>query len=135
MIDHILDDTLLAYLKPLPQLAGVNAYTGQDNAEHKLPALTVSTTTAEALASSDNVFKGEVDVIIESEAHDTAPDAHAARVESVRAALAARATVIAALNGTGKLHIYGYAPIGTEPTVGNARFNTKLKYRFGFGPA
>jgi hypothetical protein len=60
---------------------------------------------------------------------------HAARVESARAALADRATVIAALNATGQLHIYGYAAIGTEPTAGDARFNTKLKYRFGFGPA
>ncbi len=135
MLDHILDAALLALLKVVPSLAGLNGYTGQDNAEHKLPALTVSTTTAEALASSDTVFKGEVDVIIESEAHDTTPDAHAARVESVRAALANRATMIAALNATGKLHIYGYAPLGTEPTAGDARFNTKLKYRFGFGPA
>jgi len=135
MIDHALDDALLAYLKPLPQLAGLNGYTGQDNAEHKLPALTVSTTTAEALASSDNVFKGEVDVIIESEAHDTTAAAHAERVEAVRTSLANRPAVIAALNATGKLHIYGYAPLGTEPTVGDARFSTKLKYRFGFGPA
>jgi hypothetical protein len=30
---------------------------------------------------------------------------------------------------------YGYAPLGTEPTAGDARFNTQLKYRFGFGPA
>ena len=135
MLDHILDAALLGLLKAAPSLAGLNGYTGQDNAEHKLPALTVSTSTAEALASSDTVFKGEVDVIIESEAHDTAPDAHAARVESVRAALANRAGVIAALNASGKLHIYGYAPLGTEPTAGDARFNTKLKYRFGFGPA
>jgi hypothetical protein len=135
MLDHILDAALLALLKAARSLAGLNGYTGRDNAEHKLPALTVSTTTAEALASSDTVFKGEVDVIIESEAHDTAPDAHAARVESVRAALANRAAVIIALNATGKLHIYGYAPLGTEPTAGEARFTTKLKYRFGFGPA
>ena len=135
MIDHALDDALLAYLKLLPRLAGLNGYTGQDNAEHKLPALTVSTTTAEALAGSDNVFKGEVDVTIESEAHDTTAAAHAERVESVRASLANRAAVIAALNAPGKLHIYGYAPLGTEPTVGDARFSTKLKYRFGFGPA
>src|SRR5207249_8539494 len=133
MIDHVLDDTLLAYLKTVPQLSALRGYTGHDNAEHKLTALTVSTTTTEALASSDSVFKGEVDVIIESEAHDTAPDEHGERVESVRATLATRATVIAALNATGKLHIYGYAPIGTEQSAGDARFTTKLKYRFGFG--
>lgn len=135
MLDHALDDALLAYLQPLPQLAGLHGYTGQDNAEHKLPALTVSTTTAEALAGSDSVFKGEADVIIESEAHDTAPNAHSDRVEVVRAALAERSRVIAAINAGGQLHIYGYAPLGTEPTAGDARFSTKLKYRFGFGPA
>ena len=135
MLDHTLDNALLAHLKALPQLAALHGYTGQDNAEHKLPALTVSTTTPEALAGSDLAFKGEVDVIIESEAHDTEPAAHAARVESARAALADRAVVITALNATGQLHIYGYAVLGTEPTAGDARFNTKLKYRFGFGPA
>ncbi len=132
MIDHLLDATLLAHLKAVPQLGALHGYTGQDNAEHKLPALTVSTT-SEPLAGSDSAFRGEVGVIIESEAHDTAPDAHAARVEAIRTALADRKTVIAALNATGKLHIYGYAPLGTEQTVGDARFTTKLKYRFGFG--
>jgi len=98
MLDHILDAVLLTHLKTIDGLAALNGYTGQDNAEHKLPALTVSTTTPEALAGSDLAFKGEVDVIIESEAHDTAPAAHAARVESARAALADRPVVIAALN-------------------------------------
>jgi hypothetical protein len=135
MLDHALDHALLAYLKALPQLAALHGYTGQDNAEHKLPALTISTTTPEALAGSDLAFKGEVDVIIESEAHDTEPAAHAARVEAARATLANRGTVITALNATGQLHIYGYAALGTEPTAGDARFDTKLRYRFGFGPA
>ena len=73
-------------------------------------------------------------MIIESEAHDTTPAVHGERVEVVRAALASRAQIIAALNATGRLHIYGYAPLGTEPTAGEARFATKLRYRFGFGP-
>src|SRR6188508_2757187 len=128
MLDHILDEVLLAHLKALPQLAALNGYTGQENAEHKLPALTVSTT-SEPLAGSDTAFRGEVGVIIESEAHDTTPASHAERVEAARAALANRPAVIAALNATGRLHIYGYAPLGTEPTAGEARFATKLKYR------
>ena len=44
MLDHVLDEVLLAHLKSAPALAALNGYTGQDNAEHKLPALTVSTT-------------------------------------------------------------------------------------------
>ena len=134
MLDHILNEVLLAHLKNVPALATLNGYTGQDNAEHKLPALTVSTS-SEPLAGSDSAFRGEVGITIESEAHDTTAAAHGQRVETVRAALANRAAVIAALNATGRLHIYGYAPLGSEPTAGEARFTTNLKYRFGFGPA
>ena len=134
MLDHVLNQLLLAHLKTAPALAALHDYTGQDSADHKLPALTVSTTSA-PLAGSDTAFRGEVGVIIESEAHDTTAEAHGERVEAVRAALANRAGVIAALNATGQLHIYGYAPVGSEPTSGEARFNTNLKYRFGFGPA
>jgi len=133
MLDHVLDEILLAHLKTVPALAAINACTGQDNAEHKLPALTVSTT-SQTLAGSDSAFRGEADVIIESEAHDTTPAAHGDRGEAARSALANRASVISALNATGRLHIYGYAPLGTEPTAGEARFATKLKYRFGFAP-
>jgi hypothetical protein len=134
MLDHVLDEILLAHLKTRPTLAALNGYTGQDNAEHKLPALTVSTT-SEPLAGSDSAFRGEVGVTIESEAHDTTPAAHGERVEAVRVLLANRAAVTAALNATARLNIYGYAPLATEQTAGDARFNTKLKYRFGFGPA
>ena len=134
MLDRVLDEILLAHLKTAPALAALNGYTGQDNAEHKLPALTVSTT-SEPLAGSDTAFRGEVSVIIESEAHDTTPAAHGERVEVVRTTLAQRAAIIAALNATARLHLYGYAPLGSEPTAGEARFTTKLRYRFGFGPA
>lgn len=133
MLDHVLDELVLAQLKASEPFATLNGYTGQDNADHKLPALTVSTT-SEPLAGSDTAFRGEVGVTIESEAHDTTPAAHAERVEAARAALANRPAVIAALNATGRLHIYGYAPLGTEPASGEARFTTKLRYRFGFGP-
>ena len=134
MLDHVLDELLLAHLRTVPALAAINGYTGQDNADHKLPAITVSTT-SEPLAGSDTAFRGEVGVIIESEAHDTTAAAHGERVEAVRAALANRAAVITVINATARLHIYGYAPLGTEPTAGDARFNTKLRYRVGFGPA
>ncbi len=134
MLDHTLDELLFAHLKTVPALAALNGFTGQDNADHKLPVLTISTT-SEPLAGSDTAFRGEVGIIIENEAHDTTAAAHGERVEAVRVALSNRAAVIAAINATGRLHIYGYAPLGTEPTAGDARFTTNLKYRFGFGPA
>lgn len=134
MLDHVLDEVLLAHLKAVPALSTLNGYTGQDSGEHKLPALMFSTT-SEPLAGSDTAFRGEVSVFIESEAHDTTAAAHGERVEAVRALLAKRAEVVAALNASGRLKIYGYAPLGTEPTAGEARFTTKLRYRFGFGPA
>ena len=85
MLDHVLDELLLAHLNAVPALAALHGYTGQDSADHKLPALTVSTTSA-PLAGSDTAFRGEVGVIIESEAHDTTAAAHGERVEAVRAA-------------------------------------------------
>ncbi len=133
MLDHVLDELLLAHLKAAPALSALNGYTGQDNADHKLPALTVSTT-SEPLAGSDTAFRGEVGVFVESEAHDTTAAAHGERVEAVRALLANRAAVITSLNATTRLHIYGYAPLGSQPAAGDARFNTNLRYRFGFGP-
>ena len=132
MLDHVLDDILLAHLKTVAALATLNGYTGHDNADHKLPAVTVSTT-SEPLAGSDTAFRGEVSVTIESEAHDTTPSTHSERVAATRATLANRTAVIAALNATGRLHIYGYAALGSEPAAGDARFTTKLRYRFGFG--
>ena len=83
MLDHILNEVLLAQLKNVPALAPLNGYTGQDNAEHKLPALTVSST-SEPLAGSDVAFRGEVSVVVESEAHDTTAAAHGQRVEALR---------------------------------------------------
>ena len=44
MLDHALDELLLAHLKTVPALAALHGYTGQDNADHKLPALTIGTT-------------------------------------------------------------------------------------------
>ena len=65
MLDHILDEVRLTRLKTAPALAPINGCTGQDGADHKLPALTVSTT-SEPLAGSNTAFRGEVSVIIES---------------------------------------------------------------------
>ena len=86
MLDHALDELLLAHLKTVPALAALHGYTGQDNADHKLPALTIAAT-SEPLAGSDTAFRGEVGIIVESEAHDTTAAAHGERVEAVRAAL------------------------------------------------
>ncbi len=60
MLGHVLDEVLLAPVNSAPVLA---AYTGQGNADHKLPAPTVRTT-SEPLGGSDTAFRGEVDVII-----------------------------------------------------------------------
>jgi hypothetical protein len=89
VLDHTLDELLPAHLKTVPALAALHGYTGQDNAEHKLPALTIGTT-SEPLAGSDTAFRGEVGIIVESEAHGTTAAAHGERVEAVRVALPLR---------------------------------------------
>ncbi len=64
MLDHTLDELVLAHLKAVPALATLHGCTGLDGADHKLPALTVSTT-SESLAGSDTAFRGEVGIIVE----------------------------------------------------------------------
>lgn len=90
MMDHALEEALLARFKDWPILAESNFYLGHDNAEHKLPALTV-VSNSEPLASSDRVFRSEVEITIESEAHDTSGTVHSERVEAVRIVLSKRA--------------------------------------------
>ena len=70
---------------------------------------------------------------MESEAHDSRPDEHAARVEKVRSALASRREVTAAVNAAGHIHLYGYAATAADPNVDATNFRTALSFRVGYG--
>jgi len=79
------------------------------------------------------VFRADVTLLIESEAHDNGPDDHAALVEKVRTSLANKAAVVAAINAGNQVHLYGYAFTGSSLDVDGKRFRTTLTLKAGYG--
>ena len=132
MLDHALESAFAAFLQTDVSLAGFHFFTGHEDEEHQLPAITTSSK-SESLAGSAAVFRADVTLLIESEAHDNGPDDHAAFVENVRAVLADKPTVVAALNAGGGVHLYGYAFTGSSLDVDGKRFRTTLTFKAGYG--
>lgn len=132
MLDHALESAFVAYLQSDPALAGVHFFTGHDAEEHQLPAVTVSSK-SESLVGSAVVFRAEVSLLIESEAHDSNPDDHAGLVERVRARLANKAALAASINAGDHLRLYGYAFTSSSLDVDGVRFRTTLILRVGYG--
>lgn len=132
MLDHALESAFLAVLRGNALLAGTSFFTGHDSDEHALPAVTLSSK-SEPLAGSSEVFRSELSVIIESEAHDSSPDEHAAFVEKVRTCLADRMAVAARINAGNAVFVYGYAFSGSVLEVDGIRFRTTLTLKVGYG--
>jgi len=132
MLDHALESALAAFLQTDTSLAGVHFFTGHEDEEHQLPAVTV-TSKSESLAGSAAVFRADVTILIESEAHDNGPDDHAALVEKVRTSLANKAAVVAAINAGNQVHLYGYAFTASSLDVDGKRFLTTLMFKAGYG--
>ena len=132
MLDHALESAFVVCLQPDPTFSGVHFFTGHEDEEHQLPAVTV-TSKSESLAGSAAVFRTDVTLIIESEAHDSAPDEHAALVEKVRAGLANKAAVVEAINTANQVHLYGYAFTASSLDVDGKRFRTSLTLKAGYG--
>jgi len=134
MLDHALESAFVAVLRPNPLFAGVYFFTGHDDEEHQLPGVTVSSK-SESLAGSAVVFRAELTILVETEAHDSTPSDHAALVEKVRARLADKATVAATINAARNVYLYGYAFAATNPDVDGIRFRTALTLKAGYGTA
>jgi len=134
MLDYALENALVGILKSVPALAKLNFYTGHSGDARHTPSITVESR-SESLAGSAVVFRSETTIIIESEANDTAPEAHSALVEAVRGALGNKAAVAATVNLTGALKLYGYALSGSMLAVEATRFRTTITLRVGYGVA
>ena len=80
-----------------------------------------------------SVFRGELSVIIETEAHDSDAEAHAALVESVRVALADKAAVSAGINEEGGIVLYGFVFFNSGLEVEATRFRTTFVLKAGYG--
>ena len=132
MLDHSLEATFAAFFRTVPELKGVRVFTGHDNEEHTLPSITV-TCKSESLAGSAEIFRADIGVMVESEAHDSDPDEHAALVEIVRSRLSRKDTVATAFNTAARIRLYGYAFTGGSEDVSGNRFQTTITLRVGYG--
>jgi len=132
MLDHAIETAFVAFIKTDLALVGVHFFTGHEDEEHQLPAVTV-TSKSESLAGSAAVFRTDITLIIESEAHDSEPDEHAALVEKIRVALANKAAVVVAINTGNAVHLYGYAFTASSLDVDGKRFRTSLTFKAGYG--
>ena len=132
MLDHALESAFVTFLQADPGFAEIHFFTGHDDEEHHMPAITVSSK-SEPLAGSAEVFRAEVTLLIESEAHDSKPDNHAVFVEKVRARFARKADVVASINAGNRVHLYGYAFAASSQDVDGARLRTTLTFKAGYG--
>jgi hypothetical protein len=132
MLDHALEAAFAAYLQSDPAFDGVFFSTGHDSEEHQFPSVTASSK-SEPLGGSSEVFRSELSLLIESEAHDSSPDQHAALVEKVRTSLASRLDVLAAINAGSRVYLYGYSFADTNLDVDGIRFRTTLTLKAGYG--
>lgn len=130
MIDHNLELAFCAALKADQQLAALGFFTGLDDETHKLPAITV-VSRSESLAGSAEVFRCDVEIRVETHAHDTRPQDHVAIVGRVRGLLADRVTFLAALNVGDGVHVLGYAAAGSEQEVSDEKFLTTITLKVG----
>jgi len=132
MMDHALEAAFAAFLQVSPGLDGVHTFAAHENAEHGLPAITVAAK-SDPLAGSCNVFRADLALLIESEAHDSRPEVHALLVENVRAVLGDKARVLEMIRAGGAVHLYGYTFTGSTLEVDGTRFHTTLTIKVGYG--
>ena len=130
MIDHQLELAFCAALKADQQLAGLGFFTGLDDETHKLPAITV-VGRSESLAGSPEVFRSEVEIRIETHAHDTRPQDHVAIVKRVREFLAAKEPMLLALNAGDAVTVLGYALTGSGQEASDEKFLTTITIKVG----
>jgi len=130
MIDHDLEQAFCDALKVDQQLGDLGFFTGLDDETHKLPAITV-VGRSESLAGSPEVFRSEVEIRIETHAHDTRPQDHVAIVNRVRELLASKDTMLLALNAGDAVTVLGYALTGSGQEASDEKFLTTITIKVG----
>jgi len=131
MLDHALERAFCTALQSAPELADLHFFTGQTDNCHELPAVTVASK-SESLTGSAEVFRADVQIILESHAHDTPPDQHTALLGHLRAAIADKPSLLAAVNATGDVVLFGYALVSSEPEAVDGKFRTVLTLKTGY---
>jgi len=130
MIDHDLELAFCAALKTDTQLSGIHFFTGLDDETHRLPAITL-VSRSESLAGSAEVFRSDVEIRVETHAHDSRPSDHVSIVGRIRELLASKNAMLAALNTGDAVQILGYAAAGSGQEVDDEKFATAMTLKVG----
>lgn len=131
MLDHALERAFCTALQSAPELADLHFFTGQTDDCHELPAVTVASK-SESLTGSAKVFRADVQIVLESHAHDTPPQQHSAILGQLRSILSDKPSLLAAVNATGAVALFGYALVSSELEAVDGKFRTVLTLKAGY---
>jgi hypothetical protein len=131
MLDHTLESAICSLLKANRGLSQIHFFTGIEDESHQHPAITV-VSKSESLAGSTEVFRAEVQIIVETRARDTQPGAHAGLVSNVGSVLAHKTAALTSINAGGAIQLCGYALAGCEQEAAEERFRTVISIKAGY---
>lgn len=97
----------------------------------ELPALTI-TSKSESLAGSSAVFRAEVQIVLESHAHDAPSGLHETILGYLRTVLADKPLFLAAANATGNVYLFGYSLSTSQPEAIDGKFRTAVVVKAGY---
>lgn len=131
MLDHALEGAFCAALRGAPELSDLHFFTGQTENSHELPAVTV-TSKSESLSGSPVVFRAEVQIALETHAHDASAGSHATILSYLQKVLADKPLLLTSANTVGDVYIFGYSFLTSEPEAIDGRFRTVVVLRVGY---
>lgn len=131
MLDHALESAFCAALGAAPELADLHFFTGQTEDSRELPALTIISK-SESLSGFATVFRAEVQIVLESHAHDTPTEQHATFLIGLQSAFADKPALLVAVNATGHIYLFGYSLSTSEPEAIDGKFRTVVVLKVGY---
>jgi len=131
MLDHALERAFCGALQAAPELADLHFFIGQTDEVHELPAITV-TSKSEALAGSPTVFRSEIEIVLESHAHDAPSGAHTTIQSYLQKVLADKPLLLASANTVGDVCIFGYSFSTSQPEAIDGKFRSILILKAGY---
>ena len=131
MQDNALENAFVTVLDAVAGLESVNCYSSHYAGARTTPSITVESK-SQSLDGSVAVFRAELEFVVESDANDTLAATHAGYIEAIRAVLANKATLTAAINSD-QIKLYGFAFYNTTTGTEATRYRTTLNVRAGYG--
>ncbi len=131
MLDRALELAFCGVLQQADAFSECHFFTGLATDVHEMPAITV-VSKSEGLAGSMEVFRSELQIIVDALAHATSPEKFAELVNGIRRVLAAKESVVQEINSQGKVYLCGYALVECEESPHDDRLRTVVTLKAGY---